>query len=117
MMIEWLLLAANFGGLSVPSSAPEDLVVKGVLQFEDGDRLMVDCGRSAPCAETIVRDARMQREINDLQGRRLTLRVRRVDACSAQSSEVVCLRADGSTALVIVDWLAVEPPLDGSRVR
>lgn len=86
----------------------ENFVVVGRFYYEDGDRLSWDCGRSL-CVETLVRDERFQREIERLQGSRLTLRVERVSACGARSSEVACIQSIDGTALRIIEWLGVEP--------
>ena len=87
----------------------EEFVVQGRFFYEDGDRLSWRCGRTILCVETLVRDERFQREIDRLQGSTLTLRVRRVDACGAQSSEVACFQSSDRTALRILEWLRIEP--------
>lgn len=85
----------------------ENFVVVGRFYYEDGDRLSWHCGRSL-CVETLVRDERFQRDIDRMQGSRLTLRVERVPACGPRSSEVACIQSIDGTALRIVEWLGVE---------
>jgi hypothetical protein len=80
-------------------------IVTGRLRFLDGDRLLIDCGRREACEEMLVRDERLQREVVALQGRRLTLRVQRVEGCGAASSEAVCVRG-ARTALRILEWIS-----------
>ena len=90
----------------------EPFLVTGRYRFEDGDHLVWDCNKPRPCDEPLVRDERLQRELNGDQDRflsaRLTLRVVRVDPCGPLSSQAVCIRGSVRPALRIVEWIAVE---------
>jgi hypothetical protein len=91
---------------SVPPGPP--FIVAGTVKYVDGDRLLVACGKAEPCMETIARDERFGRDAVQLQGKKVTLRVQRVDACGPDSTQVACIRSLDGTALNIVEWVAVE---------
>ena len=103
MILPTLLL--SMAATTPIQQAEGSFVVEGRLEYIDGDRLFVACGRRQPCLETLIRDERLQRDILTLQGRRLRLRVERVAACGPQSSGVACLQSKDRTALRILEWL------------
>jgi hypothetical protein len=94
-----------------PTPADGAFIVEGELRFIDGDRLLVACGESKPCVETLIRDERLQRQVVKLQGRKLRLRVERVPVCGPLSSEEACMRGGRNrTALRIMEWLDSDCP-------
>ena len=104
MLVASALILATWVQVQV-ARPQEPFVVEGELRYVDGDRLLVRCGSQRRCMETLIRDERLQREILRLQGRRLRLRVRRVDACGAESSQAACVQSLDRTALRILEWL------------
>ena len=116
-----LLTALHLGGCTraaapeparntVPPRAIGDTFLVTVrYYYEDGDRLSWRCGRAILCVETIVRDERMQREIDTLEGATVTLRVERISACGPGSSQVACIQSSDRTAIRILEWVRIEP--------
>jgi hypothetical protein len=89
------------------ASATEDsniFVINGIYNYIDGDRITWKCSRRQ-CTDVVIRDRRLAQSAVKLLNKRVTLRVKRVAACGAESTQVVCLRSRSGTALLIVEWL------------
>jgi hypothetical protein len=81
--------------------------VTGRYTYSDGDRLVWQCRPNVECTDTLVRDERLQREVEISPDFWPTFRVERVPACGPRSSEVACYQSRDRTALVILEWVSV----------
>lgn len=99
--------SCGFAFIFVPNSRARSahFRVEGRYQYIDGDRLLWPCRPNAPCTETLIRDRRLQAEVERSPDFRATLLVERVPACGARSSEVACVNSLDGTALRIDRWL------------
>jgi hypothetical protein len=111
-MIAGLLFSLFLASCAAVETTSSDIPseVTGTYQYIDGDRLVYPCSGPERCMYTLVRDERLSQNAASLVGSTLTLRVRRVDACGPQSSEVACYRSLDRTALIILEWLNVRRP-------
>lgn len=82
-------------------------VVTGEYRYIDGDRLIMACGRQS-CSRTLIRDGRLSHQPFKLIGSILTLKVRVVDACGPESTQVACAQSDDGKALRIIRWIRVQ---------
>lgn len=87
-----------------------DFTAVGRYRYIDGDRLIWTCSRDRSCEDTLVRDERLQREVERSADFDVTLRVRRIPACGPRSSDVACVTSEDGTALEIIRWLEVRRP-------
>ena len=90
-----------------PAPPNSDLTISGRYEYIDGDRLIWRCSDDRECTDTLIRDERLQHEIEISPEMFLTLRVGRVAACGPQSSQAACIQSRGGTALIIKEWLEV----------
>jgi len=88
-----------------PTEVTKVFSVKGVYKYSDGDRLIWACSTRHQCTDVLIRDRRLAQSAIKLLNQRVSLRVRRVDACGPESTQVACLRSSNGTALLIVEWL------------
>lgn len=105
MFLALLLAACARDAISPPATG--HLTVTGRYEYIDGDRLIWRCRPNQECIDTLVRDDRLQREVEISPAMRVTLRVDRVSACGPQSSQVACIQSRDGTAFAIVQWLEV----------
>lgn len=101
-----LALAGCMTSVGADTSATP-LTVSGRYQYIDGDRLIWNCQPNRECVDTLIRDARLQAEIENSSDMAMTLRVERVPACGPRSTQVACLQSSGDTVLRILEWLEV----------
>jgi hypothetical protein len=79
--------------------------ISGIYKYVDGDSLFYNCGGDT-CVDMLIRDAYLQDNISRLNGKRVTLKVKRVMACDQEyGDQTACLRGAGS-ALRIVQWVS-----------
>jgi hypothetical protein len=100
-----LLTAACMPKGASALEADQIFTVKGVYKYVDGDRITWTCGTRRTCTDVLIRDRRLAESATKLLNQHVSLRVRRVDACGPQSTQVACLRSSSGTALLIVEWL------------
>jgi hypothetical protein len=100
-----LLIAACASNNAKAVESSNVFTVNGIYKYSDGDRITWKCNAKLPCTELLIRDWRLAQSATKLLNQRVSLRVRRVDACGPQSSQVACLRSRNGTALLIVEWL------------
>jgi hypothetical protein len=102
-----LLAGDGEGASSAPITGP-DRVYEGVYGYDHGDWLQVECDQPKGCSHFIVRDQTLQRLLErrgDKAGR-LKFIGEEVDACKdSRSSQIACLLAPESRAVVIKKWL------------
>lgn len=102
-------LAACTTGQQAADQAGE-FTTTGRYRYIDGDRLIRSCPSGQACEETLVRDDRLQREVERSPDFEATLRVRRISACGPRSSQVACVTSEDGTALEIIRWLEIRRP-------
>jgi hypothetical protein len=100
-----LLIAACASNNANAVESDNTFTVNGIYNYSDGDRVTWNCNVKRSCTELLIRDQKLAQSATKLLNRRVSLRVRRVDACGPESSQVACLRSSNGTALLIVGWL------------
>lgn len=91
----------------LPNIHTTQFVIEGRYRYIDGDRLLWPCRPNGVCTETLVRDSRLQTEVERSPEFQVKLLVERVPACGGRSSEVACVNSLDRTALLIDRWLEV----------
>lgn len=99
------LLASACVSNSVSATGGSSFILSGVYKYIDGDRVIWKCNAARRCTDVLIRDDRLARTVTELLDQRVSLRVRRVDACGPESTQVACLRSRDGTALLIVEWM------------
>jgi hypothetical protein len=100
-----LLIAACASNNARAVEASNVFNVDGIYRYSDGDRLTWSCSARRPCTDVLIRDRKLAQSATKLLNQRVSLRVRRVDACGPESTQVACLRSSNGTALLILEWL------------
>lgn len=103
VLIALLISACASNNVSVVESS-NVFTVDGIYKYSDGDRIIWTCS-GRPCIDVLIRDRKLAQSATKLLNQRVSLRVRRVDACGPESTQVACLRSSSGTALLIVEWL------------
>jgi hypothetical protein len=105
-------LAALLTGCSTLPAPPADLgegeiFAVGLYRYDHGDRLRWRCTGIAWCEDVLVRDATLDRFIEQrrIGVRRIVVIARRVEACGPESDAVACVWAGSDTALRVVRWI------------
>jgi hypothetical protein len=79
--------------------------ITGIYKYIDGDHLYYSCGGDT-CVDALIRDDYLRDNGAKLDGRSVTLRVKRVLACDEERGDrSLCLRGAGS-AFRIVQWVS-----------
>jgi hypothetical protein len=101
-----LASASCVGRLNINTSVPfsSSKTITGIYKFVDGDRIFYNCGGDT-CVDLLIRDKYLQEHGVDLNGRTVTIEVKRVLSCDEQKGDqTACLRSSGS-AFRIVRWV------------
>ena len=97
-----LLIAACTSNNASAVESSNVFTVNGIYKYSDGDRITWTCSIRRPCTDVLIRDRKLAQSATKLLNQRVSLRVRRVDACGPESTQVACLRSSNGTALLIV---------------
>jgi hypothetical protein len=109
------ILAASSAGTELLTPKAENAAfdrryqMTGRYRYVDGDRFFYACGGTV-CVDTLVRDQYLQQHVNELNGKIVTIIVRRIETCTdPHSSQVACVRSSG-TGFEILRWVDPAAP-------
>jgi hypothetical protein len=104
----FLLLALTGSACAdAPSDGSGDsFIVHGRYHYEFGDRIAYDCKQAKPCEALLLRDLILQKHVDELDGKNITLEVVRVDACKDKhATGASCATSEDGTALYVLRWI------------